>query len=51
MLRRCKELSKNEIKFLKKENLDPKEFLLIKKGADYYEFYHIQTERKLEIRR
>lgn len=51
MIRRCKELSENEIKFLKKENLDPNEFLLIKKGADYYKFYHIRTEKELTLRR
>lgn len=51
MLRRCKELSENEIKFLKKENLDPNEFLLINKGADNYEFYHIKTCKKISLRR
>lgn len=51
VIEKCKQLKFKEIEFLKKQNLNPAEYLLRKKGPDYYEFYHIQTGRKLEIRR
>jgi len=51
MFARCKELNQKHIRFLKEQGLDPKEFLHLETGYDYYKFYHIQTGRKLEIRR
>lgn len=47
----CKELNEKHIHFLKKEGLDPKEFLHIETGYDYYKFYHIRTGKELTLRR
>ena len=50
-LEKCKELNKKHIKLLKKEGLDPKEFLLKETSAYDYVFYHIPTGRDHIIRR
>jgi hypothetical protein len=47
----CKELNYKHIKFLKREGLDPKEFLHLETGYDYYKFYHIGTGKELTLRR
>jgi len=51
VIEKCKQLKFKEIEFLKKQNLNPAEYLLRKKGPDYYEFYHIRTGKELTLRR
>ena len=51
MIKNCKKLNDKHIKFLKREGLDPKEFLYLETGYDYYKFYHIRTGKELTLRR
>ena len=51
MFARCKELNQKHIRFLKEQGLDPKEFLHLETGYDYYKFYHIHTRKEIVLRR
>ena len=48
---RLKELSKEEIRFLKDLGLNPNDFLSAGKGADYYRFYCKRNKVIGDIRR
>lgn len=48
---RLKELSKEEIRFLKDLGLNPNDFLSAGKGADYYRFYCKRNKKIEDIRR
>ena len=50
-MERLKELSKEEIKFLKRLGLNPEDFLSAGKGADYYRFYCKRNKKIEDIRR
>ena len=51
MLEQCKELNERHISFLKKQGLEPKEFLHLETSAYHYKFYHIRTAKEVVIRR
>lgn len=46
-----RELSKDQIKFLKELGLNPDDFLSAGKGADYYRFYCKRNKKVEDIRR
>lgn len=46
-----RELTEKQKRFLREYGLDPKEFLSVITGYDYYTFYHINRRKEISLRR